>query len=194
MSETKDQIKTLYNKVKRSAPALWAYTTEKQSLIKKYQDRVISNPEIEQLIRNLKIRVFSGNATIATYNRTNNRLVMPAKKRFRWLHGVSREQNYYATLFHEIGHWTGHPNRLNRKTLIKYEKEQCELREEIVAELVSILLCKHFNICRKPLKYSLRYINLYLSRITGDKEAAFRRCYSHAIKATKYILERVNVR
>jgi len=39
---------------------------------------------------------------------------MPLKSQFPML------ENWYSVLFHELGHSTGHPDRLNRKSLIEY--------------------------------------------------------------------------
>ena len=42
--------------------------------------------------------------------------------------------NFYRTLFHELGHWTGHPNRLNRDLTGAFGSKPYA-HEELVAEL-----------------------------------------------------------
>jgi antirestriction protein ArdC len=55
---------------------------------------------------------------------------MPPKSSF------SDTESYYATLFHELVHWTCHESRLNRKEIIKKYGE-AKAFEELVAELDS---------------------------------------------------------
>jgi antirestriction protein ArdC len=48
--------------------------------------------------------------------------------------------SYYATVFHELGHLTGHENRLDRKLTTRFGTE-AYAAEELVAELTSAFLC-----------------------------------------------------
>ena len=71
-------------------------------------------------------------------------------------------ETYYHTLFHEIAHWTGHKKRLNRKGIaggVDTDSERYK-KEEIVAELASVMLCLKFNI-KVGYKTSLSYIQGY---------------------------------
>lgn len=52
---------------------------------------------------------------------------------------------YYATLFHELGHWTGAEHRLNR-TFGKRFGDRAYAAEELVAELTSAFVCAEFGI------------------------------------------------
>ena len=56
-------------------------------------------------------------------------------------------ESYYATLFHEMTHWTGHTDRLKRDGVVKkafFGSEQYG-REELTAEMGSAFLC---SLCR----------------------------------------------
>jgi antirestriction protein ArdC len=64
---------------------------------------------------------------------------MPAFQAFR-----SRDQ-FYATAFHELGHWTGHKSRLDR-TFGQRFGDRAYAAEELVAELCSAFLCAEFSI------------------------------------------------
>jgi Zincin-like metallopeptidase len=44
----------------------------------------------------------------AFYRVGTDTIHLPTRQRF------SEAADYYATALHEVGHWTGHPNRLNR--------------------------------------------------------------------------------
>lgn len=53
--------------------------------------------------------------------------------------------HYYATNFHELGHWTGHKARLDRDMRGRFGDKHYAA-EELVAELTSAFLCAEFSI------------------------------------------------
>ena len=53
--------------------------------------------------------------------------------------------NYYRTVFHELGHWTGHPSRLARDLTTKFASNGYA-REELVAELATAFVCASLGI------------------------------------------------
>ena len=55
------------------------------------------------------------------------------------------EAYYYATLLHELTHWTGHPTRLNRPGIAAAESPKLAV-EELIAEIGSAFLCAEFGI------------------------------------------------
>ncbi len=63
----------------------------------------------------------------------------------RWNHLVRTHQpTYYQTALHELGHWTGHGDRLNREALTQgirggAASPQCA-REELWAEVSSMMM------------------------------------------------------
>lgn len=69
----------------------------------------------------------------AFYNIRYDSITLPERAQF------ANAQGYYATALHELAHWTGHPDRLDRATLmnsgmIAYSKE--ELRAEIASMFI----------------------------------------------------------
>lgn len=78
---------------------------------------------------------------------------------------------YYSTLFHEIGHSTGHLSRLNRKTLT----DLCPFgstnysREELTAETVAAILCGMAGIDNETVDNSASYIQSWLNRLQNDR-------------------------
>lgn len=81
---------------------------------------------------------------------------------------------YYATLLHELVHWTGHESRLARVGITgNYRFGTPEYAfEELVAELGAAFLCAEIGI-----KGELRhegYIASWLEVLKGDKKAIFR--------------------
>ncbi|WP_156471647.1 ArdC family protein, partial [Snodgrassella sp. CFCC 13594] len=70
----------------------------------------------------------------AFYSTMQDRIVLPEKAQF------PDAGSYYATALHELGHWTGHPNRLDRDLSgsfgsVSYAKE--ELRAEIASMMIN---------------------------------------------------------
>lgn len=51
---------------------------------------------------------------------------------------------FYAAIFHELVHWTGHASRLNRLTLREYQTYKNE--EELIAEIGSLILFHVFAV------------------------------------------------
>jgi len=73
-----------------------------------------------------------------TYNRVTDVVKIPEMKWF-----VSSDE-YYASLFHEIVHASGHPSRLNRDASYKdfnESRQDSYSKEELVAELGASFLC-----------------------------------------------------
>ena len=92
--------------------------------------------------------------------------------------------NYYRTCFHELGHWTGHPARLDRDMKSKFGTKDYA-REELVAEMASAFVCADQGI--KPTVRHADYIGNWLQVLRKDKRAIFRAA-SLASKAADFIL------
>ena len=92
--------------------------------------------------------------------------------------------NYYRTCFHELGHWTGHPLRLNRDLSGRFGGT-LYAREELVAEMASAFLCASFGIT--PTVRHADYLGSWLDVLREDNRAIFRAA-SLATKAADYLL------
>lgn len=74
---------------------------------------------------------------------------------------------YYATLFHELGHSTGHESRLNRKLSTSFGNHEYS-KEELVAEFTSAFLCSVAGIDSVQVEQSAAYIQSWLKVLKGD--------------------------
>lgn len=92
--------------------------------------------------------------------------------------------NYYRTALHELGHWTGHPSRLNRDQSGGFGTA-AYAREELCAEIASAFLCATLGIV--PTVRHADYIGSWLSLLRADDRAIFRAA-SLAGKAADYLL------
>lgn len=98
------------------------------------------------------------------------------------------DDNYYAVLFHEMIHSTGHKNRLNR---LKEESENVAHKEsygkeELVAEMGAGFLCGIAGI--EHVEHCASYLQNWIDTLNGDVSLLVK-AGSQAQKATDYILE-----
>lgn len=80
---------------------------------------------------------------------------------------------YYATLFHELGHATGHEKRLNRSGVtgeIRFGSGDYS-KEELVAELTSAFCCATISLDNSLIADSASYINGWLKTLQNDPKA-----------------------
>jgi len=118
----------------------------------------------------------------AFYSPSVDIVAMPDRARFE------TEAGYYATLFHELTHATGHASRLNRPTLTEAagfgSNPYC--KEELIAEMGAAFLCGHAGI-ENTMENSAAYLQNWLEQLQNDK-ALIVQAAAHAQKAADYIL------
>jgi antirestriction protein ArdC len=100
-----------------------------------------------------------------------------------------RAESYYATLFHELVHATGHESRLNRVTLTEKagfgSNPYC--KEELIAEMGAAFLCGQAEIAERTIDNSAAYLNGWLDQLRSDKTLIVQAA-AQAQKATDFIL------
>lgn len=96
---------------------------------------------------------------------------------------------YYATLFHELAHSTGHAQRLNRAGVMDHATfGSCEYsKEELCAEMTSAFLCAKCGIDNSTLENSAAYIASWLKALKNDSKMVVLAA-AQAQKAADYIL------
>jgi antirestriction protein ArdC len=96
---------------------------------------------------------------------------------------------YYATLFHELTHSTGHSSRIGRDGIEKLNEFGSESysREELVAELGSAMLCGVTGIEPATIANSAAYLKAWIDVLRGDSKLIVSAA-SQAQKASDYIL------
>jgi antirestriction protein ArdC len=101
---------------------------------------------------------------IAAYAPASDRVSIPRAEAFR------RPEDYYATLFHELGHATGHPTRLNRPAIATptaFGTPEYS-HEELVAEITSAFLCGDAGIAPSVEQASAAYLAGWIGALAGD--------------------------
>jgi antirestriction protein ArdC len=79
---------------------------------------------------------------------------------------------YYATLTHELTHWTGAAARLDRNLSQRFGSAAYAM-EELVAELGSAFLCALLGLESQPRADHARYIDSWLGVLRHDTRAVF---------------------
>jgi antirestriction protein ArdC len=116
----------------------------------------------------------------AFYRPSTDSIVMPRFETFR------DAESYYATLAHEMTHWTGHESRLARDFGTKRFGSEGYAIEELVAELGAAFLCADLDLTLKPREDHAAYIANWLDVLKADHRAIFAAA-SDAQRATDFI-------
>lgn len=120
----------------------------------------------------------------AYYTMGRDEIHMPPQSAF------ATEAKYYGTALHELGHATGHPDRLNRETLVKSDGfgGPTYAKEELRAELTSLFLAAERGIPHDPEQHAA-YVDGWLDVLKKDKNEIFRAA-KDASKATDFLLDK----
>jgi len=116
----------------------------------------------------------------AYFSPSRDFIAMPAFAAFK------SANNYYATAFHELAHWTGHTTRLDR-SFGKRFGDRAYAAEELVAELTSAFLCAEFSIDGE-LRHA-GYIQNWIELLRDDARAFFTAA-SKAQAAAQFLRDR----
>ena len=108
---------------------------------------------------------------------------------------------YYATLAHEVMHWSGARHRLNRP-LSTNPRALPYATEELVADLGSAFLCASLGLPSTSKEETASYLASWLFRLKADKRAILSAAaeaqratdYLHSVYAVQKIKERIDAR
>ena len=95
-------------------------------------------------------------------------------------------ESYYATLGHEMTHWTRHPSRLDRDLGRKKWGDEGYAKEELVAELGAAFLCADLGITPEVRDDHAAYIGSWLEALKDDKRFIFSAA-AHAQRALDWL-------
>jgi antirestriction protein ArdC len=178
------------DEVERDIPFMKGYTVFNVEQIDGLPEHFYAKPEprLESVPRIDHAEAFFA-ATGATINHGGNqayyamaddRVQMPPFETFQ------DAESYYATLAHEITHWTRHPKRLEREFGRKRWGDEGYAMEELVAELGSAFLSADLDITPEPREDHASYIAHWLKVLKDDKRAIFSAA-AHAQRAADYL-------
>lgn len=134
---------------------------------------------VDELIKNHNVVYVHSFGDRASYSPLVDIIRMPFTKQF------TSSENYYAVLFHELIHWTGHESRLNR---LFSRNETDYAFEELIAELGSAFLCAHFQI-PASLTSTTAYVKSWLTVLQND-HAYLLKAMKFSDSAMNYLIEK----
>jgi len=103
----------------------------------------------------------------AFYRLSDDTITLPERDQF------SSGDRFYATALHEVGHATGHPSRLNRADLGHPFGSESYAREELRAEVASLMLGEQLGIGHDPGQHAA-YIRSWIRVLENDPREIFR--------------------
>lgn len=121
----------------------------------------------------------------AYYQPSEDKIVLPGQERFR------TTEDYYATALHEMGHWSGHKDRLDRETLRQGIEEgagsEARAKEELRAEMTSMTVNGVIRLPHEPKRHA-SYVDSWIRVLKNDPEE-LRRAARDAGAAAEHLLQ-----
>ena len=103
----------------------------------------------------------------ALYSPSRDRIYMPRPETF------SSAGDFYETILHELGHWTGHPDRLNRPFGVFGDATYAQ--EELRAEIGSMMVCMELGIGHNPGNH-VNYIGDWIKKLKEEPNEIYAAC------------------
>jgi antirestriction protein ArdC len=97
---------------------------------------------------------------------------MPARELFTGSVTSSPTETYYATLLHELTHFTAAPGRCDRDLSARFGTNAYAM-EELIAELGAAYLCADLGITAEPRADHAQYLAFWLDVLKQDAKAIF---------------------
>lgn len=133
----------------------------------------------EQLVKNSGAKIVHVSGDNAFYNFRADNITLPLREQF------DTPDKYYATALHELGHWTGHKDRLDRSLMNKHGSEEYA-REELRAEIASLLIGQELKIGHDPSQHTA-YVESWI-KVLQDNPFEVHLAAADAEKIFNYLL------
>jgi antirestriction protein ArdC len=173
------------------ARASWVFNAEQVEGYIQESDELPERPLFERIahvdavIAATKAVIEYGGAR-ACYNRATDRISIPDERAFIGSPTSTAQEAFYSTVLHEVAHWSGAPDRLNREKGKRFA-DRTYASEELIAELSAAFLCCELGITNEPRPDHAQYIVQYLEILQNDGRAIFQAATA-ASAAVDYIL------
>ncbi len=120
---------------------------------------------VEKVIRANGVQIREVNGDRAYYNMARDEIVLPERAQFR------NAEGYYQTALHEVGHSTGHPDRMNRESLQQGIKDgfgsEAYAREELRAEISAMMSSDRLGVAYEP-QHGTAYVKGWVEVLKDD--------------------------
>ena len=156
-------------------------------------------PEVDQYVKNTgaKIRygakenIFIQNSCF--YIPSHDYIGMVSKELFKNNKDNTATQLFYATLLHELTHWTAEKSRCNRdyksKYFEKFSHKEKYAFEELVAEIGATMQCCMLGITMEPTPHAIQYLKIWKDRLKNNPQTIFK-ASAMASAGVNYILSK----
>ena len=134
-------------------------------------ERAAARPEweaqqnVERVIRASRVRIREVNGDRSYYNMGRDEIVLPERAQFKTAEG------YYQTALHEVGHSTGHRDRMNRESLQQGIKDgfgsEAYAREELRAEISAMMSSDRLGVAYEP-QHGSAYVKGWVEVLQND--------------------------
>ena len=157
-------------------------------------NKVIDNQEIENFVKNINgLKLSHSFDGKCYYHKIVDSIVMSDKSTFKDTPDNNASNNYYSVLFHELIHWSGAKERLNRfEKNLKRFKDNTQLEyahEELIAEIGAVLLSQRFNIQKTINSNNLAYLKSWISALKNDNKFLIS-ALSQSYRASEFLLNK----
>lgn len=129
--------------------------------------------------------VIEHNSSEAFYSPQLDRINLPPIGAFRDTQHRTAGEGFYAIAMHELTHWTGHKNRLDRKIDNRFGSQDYAF-EELIAEIGSCMLCMNLGLVPEPDENNAAYIKSWIEKLKSDPGMIFRAA-SKATEAARFL-------
>lgn len=140
--------------------------------------------DCEDYISNTNAKINHG-GNGAFYSPSKDIISIPLKENFISTETSTAQECYYSTLLHELVHWTGSKNRLDRLKKTQFGSKEYAF-EELVAETGSAILCSLLNVSSSPRIDHAKYLNHWIE-LLEDKPKTILKAFSQSSKAIDYL-------
>lgn len=133
----------------------------------------------ETILTNSGAKIRHDGGDRAFYRPSSDSIHLPLREAF------PTADRYYATALHELGHWTGHPDRLGRDLAHPFGSEQYA-KEELRAEIFSMIMGEELDLGHDPEQHAA-YVGSWIKVLKDDPMEIFRAA-SDAEKIKDFVL------
>lgn len=137
------------------------------------------NPRVIEFVGKTGAEVREG--SVPCYIPSQDRIEMPSIKTFM------SDAEFSASLLHELSHWSGHKDRLNRIVRGNRFGDDAYAFEELVAEIGSAFLCSYLGVPLENAQHA-EYLS-HWARVIKEKPSILWKAASKSQEAFDYLLD-----
>jgi antirestriction protein ArdC len=181
------------NKKTKNIWMLKAYKVFNAQQVEGYDSPAIEKPEpvefnnqvVDALVSATGADIRHGGGS-AHYAPSSDHIQMPAKEDYVGTDTSTAEEAYYSTLLHELVHWSGHKDRLDRFKSNSFFGSSEYAFEELVAETGAAILSVVTGVSPAPRADHAKYLNNWKKAIKDNPKAIFS-AFTKANQAVEFL-------